>query len=301
MEPDNKKSETKPVQNQPSKAAVETYVGDMAEIMGENAEGGLIKKIIRGEQEHEKEKRELSPMSKKNKVFMLLGFIFFVLAFAIFIFLFFWKSPVPVSGEKPIVSPILTDQNSSLPITGFNKDQIAQAVAGEVRKTLVRGGGLEGIYLSENSQAIGLQRFLTLIESHFIPDESKLIMSDNFLMGVVKNQANTGSSSGTGFFILLKVRSTTDVFNPLRAWEPNLLADLHGFFGVNISSATNYLYTKDFEDGFVENKNARVLYDTSGNIILAYVFADDNSVIITDSQNAVRQIIERLTSGQVEQ
>jgi hypothetical protein len=87
----------------------------------------------------------------------------------------------------------------------------------------------------------------------------------------------------------------------MRLWENNLLTDLHGFLGVNISSDTNYLFTKNFINGIVENKNARVLYDNSGNIVLMYIFADDNSIIITDSSNAAHEILLRLASSQVQQ
>ncbi len=160
---------------------------------------------------------------------------------------------------------------------------------------------MEGIYPTENKQAIGLRRFIALIDGHFVPDSNPLLVSDNFLMGVVKNQPNALANSGTGFFILIKVRSITDVFNSLRSWEPNMLTDLHGFLGLNISSASNYLFTKNFTDGIIDNKNARILYDQNGNIVLMYVFADDNSVVITDSQNAAKEIILRLAASQLQQ
>ena len=78
-----------------------------------------------------------------------------------------------------------------------------------------------------------------------------------------------------------------------------MLYDLHGFFGVNISADTNYLFTKDFEDGIVQNKNARILRDNEGKTVLMYVFADDNTVILTNSDAAVGEIITRLNSGQI--
>jgi len=94
------------------------------------------------------------------------------------------------------------------------------------------------------------------------------------------------------------VRSATDIFDSLRTWEPNILTDLHGFLGTKIGSDTSYLFTKDFTDSIIENKNARILYDNNNNIILMYIFADDNSVIITDSENAAHEIILRLASAQ---
>jgi hypothetical protein len=80
-----------------------------------------------------------------------------------------------------------------------------------------------------------------------------------------------------------------------------MLSDLHGFLGLNVSADTNYLFTKSFTDGIIGNKNARILSDQTGKTVLMYIFADDNSVIITGSQNAAQEIMLRLASGNVPQ
>ena len=46
---------------------VETYAEDMAKVI-EDDKSGLVKKIIHGAEEHEIEKINLSPESKKNKL-----------------------------------------------------------------------------------------------------------------------------------------------------------------------------------------------------------------------------------------
>ena len=75
--------------------------------------------------------------------------------------------------------------------------------------------------------------------------------------------------------------------------------DLHGFFGTDITVDTTYLVTKDFADGLVVNKSARILYDKDGKIVLMYVYADDTSVIITNTQEAAQEIMNRLSAGQI--
>lgn len=100
-------------------------------------------------------------------------------------------------------------------------------------------------------------------------------------------------------FILLQTRSFQDVFPVMQSWENKMFLDLHSFFGVDISADTNYLLTKDFEDGIVQNKNARILYDKDFNIVLMYVYIDDNSLVITNTEDAVREIIKRLAASKV--
>ena len=231
---------------------------------------------------------------------MFISILFVMLALAIFSFFFFRKNANIVSVEKQFTPIIFNDQSAYLEVSGLNKDEIGQTVLNEINTSKVKNGGLEGIYPTVNQQIVGLREFISLIKSNFTPSNDLSLVSDNFLMGVVKNP-DTQTNTGTGFFILLKVRSIADIFDSMRLWENNLLTDLHGFLGVNISSDTNYLFTKNFIDGIVENKNARVLYDNSGNIVLMYIFADDNSVIITDSSNAAHEILLRLASSQVQQ
>ena len=49
---------------------VETYAEDMAGVIGSDA-GGIVKKIIQGEEEKEMEKKNLSPNQRKIKFFFM--------------------------------------------------------------------------------------------------------------------------------------------------------------------------------------------------------------------------------------
>jgi hypothetical protein len=279
---------------------VQTYADDVAKVI-ENDAGGMIKKIIHGEEEHEAEKKNLSPESKKNKLFMLIGFLLIVFSLMTFSFFFFKKDINTVPVEKQFTPLIFSDQDTFLEVLGLKKDEIVQTVLSEVNNTKVKVGEVEAIYLAENRQVIGLRRFIPLIKGNFIPGDNPLLVNDNFLMGSMLTGLKSTSPNAGNFFILLKVRSTADVFDPMRAWEIKMLSDLHEFFGINTSGDTNYLFTKSFEDGMVENKNARMLYDQNGQLVLMYIFADNNSVIITDSQNVAHEIMLRLASSEKKQ
>jgi hypothetical protein len=269
-----------------------TYAEDMATVI-EDDKGGLIKKIIHGEEQHELEKKNLSPESRKNRFFMLISFLLISVSLVMLaVFLLMNNSPtVPV--QKQFIPLIFNDQNSFFEVKGLDAGQITQTIQNEVNSTQVKTGGIEGIYLTENKVIIGLREFITLTKSNFVPDSSNFI-SDNFLPGVVNGDTKD-------FFILLKTRSLPDIFNPLHNWESKMFSDLHGFFGINITADTNYLLTKNFEDGVIDNKNARILYDNNKNIVMMYIFADDNSVIITDTASAAQEIILRLSSSQIKQ
>ena len=271
---------------------VETYTADMVKAI-ESDKGGLIKKIIHEEEEHEALKKELSPDSKKNRAFMFISIILIILALAALVFLIFLNQKINTVPIMPQFSSIIfADQTNFLPVDGLTKEKIAETISNQANNTKVKTGGMEGIYLTENQKVIGFKQFATFMKSNLTTDQLSLI-SDNFLLGVL-NEKNTKD-----LFMFLKVKSFSDIFPVMQNWESKMLYDLHGFFGVKLSPDTNYLFTKSFEDGIVANKNARILRDNNGQIVLMYVFADDNSIFITNSENAVSEIILRLNSSQI--
>jgi hypothetical protein len=280
---------------------VETYAGDMAEVI-ENNEEGPIKKIIYGEEKHEEEKENLSPESKKNKLFMFAGFLLLSVALiTLFYFLLFDRDIGTVEVEQQFTPIIFNDKSTFLEVFGLKKEEITQAVLNQINATEVKNEGIEGIYLTENKQIIGLRRFISLINGNFVPGNNPLFIGDNFLLGVVNVGITSPETPRPGFFILLKMRATTDIFDTLRIWEGKMFSDLYRFLGINLSKDTNYLLTKEFQNEVIENKNARVLYDREGKIVIMYIFANDNSVIVSNSKAAAHEIMLRLTSAQKEQ
>jgi hypothetical protein len=290
-----------------STPAVETFTDDMVKVI-EDDKGGLIKKIIKEQEAHEVERKNLSPQSRKNRTFILVGLILILFAVALLAFLFFKQNnqtiPLVINTTTQSHSLIFTDTTIPLNIAGLDRDTIAQNITSEVQHSTIKESGIEAITPFENGKPIGLRRFVEIIKSSFDPSNLDLV-SDNFLMGVVGGQpqrtpgAPTIPTSGNSFFILIKMRSFVDIFPLLNHWESKMFSELHGFFGLDSIPATSDLMTKSFTGGIIENKNARILYDDNGNIALMYVFADDQSVIIANNTDAVNQVILRLAGNQI--
>lgn len=277
---------------------VETYTDDMVKAIESN-QGGLIKKIIHEEEEHEAQKKNLSPSSKKNKLFMLISFLLIFLAFVILIFFVILNGNSNVVSTTPqTASIIFTDNTNFKAIDGLSKEKIVGSVFNQVKNTKIKAGGVEGIYLTENNKVIGFKKFNALVKSSLTTDQMSLI-SENFLLGVFKSGLSSVSPNTGDLFMLLRVRSFSDIFPVMQSWENKMLYDLGGFFGVNITPDTNYLFTKNWQDSIVQNKNARVLYDNDGKIVLMYIFINDYYIAITNSDLAAREAILRLASSQI--
>ncbi|MFA6524176.1 MAG: hypothetical protein WC264_02290 [Candidatus Paceibacterota bacterium] len=286
------------MENQIKNKKVQTYAEDVAKAI-ESGQGGVIKELIRNQEEQEAQKENLSPESKKNKLFMFVSIILIFLACIVLIVYVVLKERISTVSVTPQFTPIIfTDQNVFLEIGGLNKDKIVQTIFNEVNNTKVKIGGVEGIYLTENKNVVQFRKLTSLIQGNLSLDKVTFL-DDNFLLGVVNSDAKPASSAGRDLFILLKMRSIADIFDGMRSWESKMFYDLHGFFGVDINADINYLLTKDFEDGIVENKNARILRDKDGKIVFMYVFADETSLVITNTNIATHEIMLRLAGSQV--
>ena len=289
MENQNKVNPT--LTNTVKNKVIETYAEDMAKVI-EGNEGKVIKNMIHEQEMHELEKKNLSPKSRKNKIFIFVGLILLFIGFGLFILFGLLKKNLNTT-EVQIQSNsiIFTDQNYFQEIGSMNKEAIAQSILNQTYNTDVEPGGVEGIHLTINKRPIGLREFIKNIEANlFLP--SPQIVNDNFLIGIVNKNTKD-------LFILLKVKSFIDSFDSMRSWEGKMFNDLHGFFGINISVDTKELLSKDFVDGRIANKNTRILYDKNGKVVLMYVFADEHSVVIANSENAVNEVILRLAASQM--
>ena len=272
-------------------AKVETFASDMAQAI-DGSEGGSIKKIIEEQEKEEDEKDKASPERKTNQILMIVGIILTVCALGAVVFLMLYKkviSTVPIQAQ--FTPMIYLEATGFEEISDLTKDQIFQLINNDVAKEEIKPDGIMGIYVTANKQVLGLRKFLTLIGANI--DQTKMeFVSDNFLIGAT----NIDSKN---MFILIKMRSFSDIFDPMRGWEEKMFFDLHGFFGLDINADTKYLLTKNFENGIIQNKNARILRDKDGKIVMMYVFADDTSMIITNNEASVHEIMTRLSSSTV--
>src|SRR3989338_3255080 len=166
---ENKETQIKsPVEVGVQGKIIETYAEDMAKVI-ESDRGGLIKKIIHGDEEEEPVRPVLSPESRRNKYFMLIGILLLILALALISFFVLKKDINTVEPEKLFTPIVFNDKSSYIEVVELNRDQIVQTIFNAVGDTEVKSGGLEGIYLTENKKVVGLRRFIALIEGTFVP------------------------------------------------------------------------------------------------------------------------------------
>lgn len=277
---------------------VQTFADDMAKEI-EGAQGGFIKKIIHEQEANEEKKKDSSIKTKKNQIFVYVGLGLLIFSIAAIVFLFLNAKKIVTLDVVPQYTPILfSDKNVFLPIDELDKDRISTTIASEVSAANVKIDGVEAIYLTINKKVVGFREFIKLIKANFLIKDN-IFFENDFLIGAVKNETEPALSVGGNLFILMKVHSIPDVFLDMKNWENKMFSDLHNLWNIPITPDNAYLFTKDFEDGIVQNKNARILYDKEGKIVLMYVFIADDSIVITNTEKTIKEVILRLASSKL--
>ena len=101
---------------------------------------------------------------------------------------------------------------------------------------------------------------------------------------------------GPKLFLIFETNDYNVAYAGMLQWEKSILNDLFDLFQVDISGERSELFERPFKDIIINNRDARILYDTNGTDILYYIFLDKNKIIITSSQEAIKEIIIRLNT-----
>jgi len=280
-------------------SGLKTFSQDFADAIEKN-QGVTIKDLIAEQEEKETEDKEFSPESKKNKTFILVGIILFLVAIGAVIFVVLKQSNFFAKDIQLNNTPIIfVENNEFLDISGLNQDQIKEKVFNFSKNASFKSGGILSFYLTQNSKVIGFKQLMQLINADY-PANISNVISESFLIGLVDTRdTQIVSPVGGDMFMLLRTTSFVDVFELMRLWENKLFANLSSFWGFKLNADNVYLLTKDFEDGFANNKNARILTDKEGNIVFMYIFVDENNLIITNSLKSLNEVMNRLSAGRI--
>lgn len=268
---------------------IETLSGDILDMALHN-EAGVIHGIIKEEEEKAVIDANISPTSHRNKILISLSVLFVLLSILLlYSFIYFNKKNSTVPASLRYQPLIYTDEFILLPIDGLSKKDIQEKIFSDVKNSNIESGKLKAYYLTINDKTVPLDIFLKNIEAN-ISKETIEQFNPSYLIGAIGDAKES-------IFILLKPNSFASVFPGMKLWENKMFYDLSALYNIEVNKDTSYLLTKNFEDGFIQNKNARILYDNEGGIILAYIYLDNNSILITNTNLVAKEILVRLSGS----
>ena len=274
---------------------IHTYTSDMADAIREN-ETSVIKIALA-----EKEKREREEIykqaagTKTSKFFLFLGGTILILgAIAGSYFLYKKSSTAPTSSGpvmKDVERFISYDDKSYVDVTeNKNQNDLFNSLKGDLEK-----GGKEGsikeIFLTQKvnniNQLLSLDGLMSLANIG-APAPLVRTLDEEYMVGTYTK------AEKPHLFLIFKIKDYNQSYAAMLEWEKTMLRDMFVLFNIDVSADSETLFEKPWRDIIINNKDARILYDKEGKEMLYYIFPNKTTFIITDNQDAIKEISLRL-------
>jgi hypothetical protein len=287
------KEESKPISKEKLAGAVRTYATDIAEMMRKE-KGSIIKIALAEQTRREKFQKKKDPTSTKNVIVVMLGFILIVGGIMVFIYAIINQNkPVSVVNTNNGILPSLffTENQVQIDMSNLNKSELFNAIQLQVEnKTLVLKT-INNLFISYNTTSGQTQVPSTVFVQKLnlnVPDNLFQNLYSQFMLGIYAKEPKNN------LFVVFKIKDFNDSFIAMRDWEGTMLSDLVRLFRIDTSSAGKNIFNKNFETVTLGNKEARVIKDSEGNVMLAYIFLNSKTIMITSDTDSVEEVVKRL-------
>lgn len=278
---------------------IHTYSSDMADAVRKQ-EATVIKIALAEKERRDREKLLMDNKTNfSNNIFYIIGGIVLI-GLSIFGTTYFiqkGKEASSVEVKNTTVNTIVkTDEQAFIDVTTItNKQDLLNAIKEEKIKDL-KVGNTKSIILYKNTDntrsIINVKDFFERLNIS-IPGILDRSIDDSFMLGVYNNQ------NEKYLFTILSINDYERAFSGMINWEPTILSSMFNLFSINVSSGSVGIFETPWQDKIVLNKDARVLKNENTGELMYYMFIDKNKLIITDSEEAIKEIIQRLVTQNI--
>ena len=289
-----------------SRPIIRTYKSDVEETIQNNHISSINiavaenNRMISQSQSKEAEEKK----SKLNKNILIISFVL-ILAGALVFFVprllvqlqYTEKTP---PTETVSSEPIITvDLQEKVNVKDINITRVGSTLRERADQSATKLGQIKNIYLTEGNgveeKLITATRFLQLINAS-VPSEIQRTLKIPYMFGLYNYNGNQK-------FLILKVGSYDSAFSGMFSWETSLWQDFKELFGLQldilISSENSTVDVKKFQDFVFNNKDCRVIKDTTGKIIFLYSIIDQDTIVITTSTDTLRELMSRVSKARI--
>jgi len=276
---------------------IETYMSDMADAV-RNQEASVVK--IAAEEQKRRERGgyyKNGPQKKSNlKPWFTIGGIILILGA---IFIFYSLSQKKKSANEPVEvvaidnSLISYDSKVNLDATNITtKDGLTNLV----NKSLDQKSApqsIKEINLTKQDgdtvSNLSLNDIFSILKTA-APGSLLRSFGENYMLGIYTPPNQDESNN---LFIIMKTKDYDLAYAGMLSWEKTMVSDLFSLFHIDISHNSDLL-KKPFSDIIIKNQDARVLDNNTGEGILYYIFPNKDTMIISNNQQAINEIVTRL-------
>lgn len=289
---DEKNNQTK-IQN------IHTYSSDMADAVREQE--ATVIKIALAEKER-KEREKYIEQDKKNfssNIFYVIGGIALVVSsiWATSYFIQKGKEASSIAVKKTTVDTLIkTDEQVMIDVTNItNKQDLISAIKTEKSKEIKIGNTKSIVLYTKTDTETKLVSAQDLIDKLNINLPGPLARSfgESFMLGIYQ----TGGQRN--IFLIFSTNDYNSSFAGMLSWEPTILSSVFTLFSVNVSSSLDSVFETPWQDKIILNKDSRVLSLADGTELLSYMFIDKNKLILTDKEDTIKEMIQRLVTQNI--
>jgi hypothetical protein len=273
-----------------------TYEGDVAEILAHK--GTSAASIAIAERKKiEMEGREGTPGPEEDKKsfrsmlkpILLLASLILLGGGAILGYYLYSQSPFSapapaVTEREESTSLVPSDSQTTVKIDGLTAQAILSRIKAEISKTQkpgsikeisvtrTEGGTSVRVSASEMAGAVGIP----------VPDIILRTLEPGWMLGVY-----AGENGGNSAFVAVTTDLFQNAFAGMLSWESTMANDLKPYVGTSTPQG-------QFKDEIVKNKDVRAFVAGDGSTSFLYSFVDNSTLVVTGSNAALAEVINRL-------
>ena len=199
---------------------------------------------------------------------------------------------------------MFVERAAELPVGNLEKAELLQLLSRVVAAGNSTLGALEQYYLTrvvaEEPQLLSAQEFLFAVGAE-VPESLPRSLEQPFFFGV-------HIFNGNQPLLIFKTNSYENAFAGMLSWEGTLQRDLAPAFGTALGAAdleqtgtttASITPRASFRDMVIRNKDARVLRNRTGQVVLLYSFIDRSTLLITTNEYTLNEAVSRLQAARL--
>jgi hypothetical protein len=192
-----------------------------------------------------------------------------------------------IERAKSIISP---DSKILISITGKNQNSIVSAIKTEVSKSQPEKTIKEIILTESNGEIISKVKAEKILNTIGVntPELFSRSISDDWMLGVY-----SGTGEQKSVFIITTNNFFQNTFAGLIQWEKTMPEDLKQYLYTE-SNNQDFTIRGQYKDKIIKNKDVREYVADNGHISFLYSFISNDKLVITDSEDALEEIITKL-------
>jgi hypothetical protein len=218
----------------------------------------------------------------------------------------------------PVQSLIFLNEAKEVLVRPLDRNTFISALTAEKAGYSGTLGAIRGLY--PMTEATSSKIYLTgpqLVQllSPSVPDSLVRVLDPDYALGL-------HAFDGNQFFLILKDNFYESAYAGMLAWENNLQTEFDPLFhrkkivaAIQDDAATSTASSTDnnpsttqdtlssfdtqptFTDMVIKNRDVRAVLDNRGQIVFLYTFADKNTIIITNNENTLKEVLDRLENA----